>query len=354
MTTIHAEAIWDVGPPQPQVIRHGMLRLPAHLGHDADDGDCSRRQGGTARSGRASWPSARSFSPLQMAQQQAEGLLICAEYGQPLAMSPEGIAGATSPVTLAGLLAQENAGILAHIVACADLPARHARPVRHRVDHRQYAARHGGAGRGGDRARSRRHPRSWRASTGCPCRSVGGATESKTPGRAGGHRAHADAAARGAGGREPDHLRRHAGQHLAGTPRTARPGRRRCAASALRLARGIEVDDETLALDLIRSINHSGNYLAEPHTVAHFRSEHYQPKTVRPRSLGHLGEGRLPDRASTTPGTGKGDPGKHRPRDLDPAVEAELAAVCETVMAARSLEEFYSYELPELQRLEAI
>jgi len=55
------------------------------------------------------------FSPLQMSQVQLEGLLICAEYGQPLAMSPEAIAGATAPVTLAGLLVQENAAILAHI-----------------------------------------------------------------------------------------------------------------------------------------------------------------------------------------------------------------------------------------------
>ena len=54
-------------------------------------------------------------SPLQMLQMQLEGLMICADYGQPLAMSPEAIAGATAPVTLAGLLAQQNANILAHI-----------------------------------------------------------------------------------------------------------------------------------------------------------------------------------------------------------------------------------------------
>ncbi|MEL7644523.1 MAG: trimethylamine methyltransferase family protein, partial [bacterium] len=55
------------------------------------------------------------LSPLQMATIQIEGLLICADYGQPAAVSPEAIAGATAPVTLAGLLAQENAAILAHI-----------------------------------------------------------------------------------------------------------------------------------------------------------------------------------------------------------------------------------------------
>lgn len=54
-------------------------------------------------------------SPLQMDQAQAEGLLICAEYGQPVTLAPEAIAGSTAPVTLAGLVAQENAAILAHI-----------------------------------------------------------------------------------------------------------------------------------------------------------------------------------------------------------------------------------------------
>ena len=38
-----------------------------------------------------------------------------AEYRQPLAMSPEAMAGSTAPATLAGLLAQQNAEILAHI-----------------------------------------------------------------------------------------------------------------------------------------------------------------------------------------------------------------------------------------------
>ena len=69
-------------------------------------------------------------SPLQMDQAQAEGMFICADYGQPLAISPEGIAGATAPVTLAGLLAQENAGILAHItLAQIYKPGMHAKEI---------------------------------------------------------------------------------------------------------------------------------------------------------------------------------------------------------------------------------
>ena len=37
--------------------------------------------------------------------------------------------------------------------------------------------------------------------------------------------------------------------------------------AALRVARGIEVDEGTLALDLIKQIGSTGNYLAEEHTV---------------------------------------------------------------------------------------
>jgi trimethylamine--corrinoid protein Co-methyltransferase len=46
------------------------------------------------------------MNPLQMIKLQLEGMYLWAEYRQPLAMSPEAMAGATAPATLAGLLAQ--------------------------------------------------------------------------------------------------------------------------------------------------------------------------------------------------------------------------------------------------------
>ncbi len=42
-----------------------------------------------------------------------------------------------------------------------------------------------------------------------------------------------------------------------------------------RLLRGFEVNEETLAKDLIKSMPPGGNYLAETHTFEHFRNEHY-------------------------------------------------------------------------------
>jgi trimethylamine---corrinoid protein Co-methyltransferase len=45
-----------------------------------------------------------------------------------------------------------------------------------------------------------------------------------------------------------------------------------------RFAAGFEVNEETLAFDLIKSIGPGGNYLAEMHTAKNYRKEHWQPK----------------------------------------------------------------------------
>ena len=39
--------------------------------------------------------------------------------------------------------------------------------------------------------------------------------------------------------------------------------------------RGVEVSDETLALDVIEAVGHEGDYLATEHTLEHFREIWY-------------------------------------------------------------------------------
>lgn len=46
------------------------------------------------------------------------------------------------------------------------------------------------------------------------------------------------------------------------------------------LLRGIEVDEEYLALDLIEKVGPGGHYLAEEHTMSHFRKELYFPQIL--------------------------------------------------------------------------
>ncbi|MEK6987060.1 MAG: trimethylamine methyltransferase family protein, partial [Candidatus Thermoplasmatota archaeon] len=54
-------------------------------------------------------------SPLTLAKETTEGLLVFAKYGQPCIMPPECMAGGTAPSTLAGVLVQQNVEVLASI-----------------------------------------------------------------------------------------------------------------------------------------------------------------------------------------------------------------------------------------------
>jgi len=51
-------------------------------------------------------------------------------------------------------------------------------------------------------------------------------------------------------------------------------------AMAYRLLEGIDVDEETLALDVIEKVGPGGHYLGERHTMKHFRRERYIPSDV--------------------------------------------------------------------------
>ncbi len=48
----------------------------------------------------------------------------------------------------------------------------------------------------------------------------------------------------------------------------------------MRAVRGIEVDDETLAVDVIDRVGPGGHYLADEHTLRYMRTEHYYPSSI--------------------------------------------------------------------------
>ncbi len=285
-------------------------------------------------------------SPLQMDQAQAEGMFICADYGQPLAISPEGIAGATAPVTLAGLLAQENAGILAHITLAQMFKP--GTPVLYGTVSTVSEMRYGTVALGapetglitaGSAQLAQRY--------GIPIRSVGGTTESKRPDfQAGLERMGTllPAVLAGvnlitcAGTLDGTMLEDHAMLVL---------DDELCGAT-LRLARGIEVNDETLALDLIKQIGFSGNYLAETHTASCFRQELFIPKLFsrEPYETWEKGGEKLAmDNARER---ARQILAQHETRQLDPAVVAAMEAFRQEV-ASRDVADYYEYEQTEKQ-----
>ncbi|NIS70714.1 MAG: trimethylamine methyltransferase, partial [Proteobacteria bacterium] len=47
-----------------------------------------------------------------------------------------------------------------------------------------------------------------------------------------------------------------------------------------RICQGIEVNEETLAVDVIDRVGPGGNFLSEDHTLMHYKREHWQPVLV--------------------------------------------------------------------------
>jgi trimethylamine--corrinoid protein Co-methyltransferase len=285
-------------------------------------------------------------SPLQMIQMQLEGLLICAEYGQPLAMSPEAIAGLTAPVTLAGLLAQQNANILAHVAlaqifrpGCPVLYGTVSTIANMRLGTVALGAFETGLITAGAAQMARFYD--------LPCRSVGGTTEAKLEDlQAGLERTATLLPAVLAG----VNLITCAGT-LDSTMLESDPllllDDELCGA-ALRLAQGIVVDDAHLALQEIKAVGFSGNYLTQKHTTRHFRREHYIPSML-PRdpydAWVEAGSQTALDRARER---ARQILAEHQPRELDPAVEKELDNYRQMV-AARSMDEFYAHEDERMQ-----
>jgi trimethylamine--corrinoid protein Co-methyltransferase len=347
MTTIHSEAIWAWAHNSRKAFGMGcygylptwdMMRMMAL----AVGGKEELRQ-------RPRFLAICSVvSPLQMDQAQAEGMFICADYGQPLAISPEGIAGATAPVTLAGLLAQENAGILAHITLSQIYKP--GTPVLYgtvsTVSNMRYCTVALGAPETGlITAGSAQLARKYDI----PIRSVGGTTESK--------RADFQAGIERMGTLLPAVL---AGVNLITCAGTLDGSMLEdhamlllddeiCGAT-LRTARGIEVNDETLALDLIKKTGYDGNYLAEEHTASHFRKELFIPKLYsrEPYDTWEKGGSKLAlDHARERV---RKILAEHQPRQLDPAVVTAMDEFRRQV-AERNLQDFYLYEQSENQDL---
>ncbi|HSQ04616.1 MAG TPA: trimethylamine methyltransferase family protein [Burkholderiales bacterium] len=282
-----------------------------------------------------------AMSPLQMINLQLEGMYMLAEYGQPMAMSPEAMAGSTAPATLAGLLAQHNAEILAHVtlaqIIAPGTPVLYG-SVSTIADMATANPALGSIETALITAASAQLARYY----GLPCRAVAGATEANT--------VDLQCALERSSTLVPAVL---AGVHFITCGGTLESTTTESHAllvlddelcgRALRLARGIDVNDDTLALDLIKEVGWEGIYLDKPHTAQHYRREH-----LRPRLLRRDGRDSWVSKGSKTALDLARERvreilAKHQPRALDPAVEKELHAYVRMVQQ-RSVADFENAE----------
>jgi trimethylamine--corrinoid protein Co-methyltransferase len=289
-----------------------------------------------------------TVSPLQMTQIQLEGMLICAEYGQPVTMAPEGIAGLSAPVTLAGLLVQENANILAHITLAQLF--RPGTPVLYGTVSTIANMRNGTVALGAVEtglitAGSVQMAKFY----GLPCRSVGSTTESKREDYQAGFERFATLLPAVLGGVDYITCAGTLDSSMLESDALLVLDDEICGA-ALRIGRGIEVNETTLAMDVIRKVGFSGSYITEKHTTRNFRSEHFLPQLLvreQYEAWEQAGAKSALDHAREKARKMLAD---HKPVELEPSTEQELVSYRKMV-AERPIEEFYKYEAIELQDL---
>ncbi len=215
------------------------------------------------------------ISPLQLPK---DGLDIVREFvqaGQPVSIGPMAMTAGTAPGTLAGTLAQENAEILAGIVITQLLapgtPIMYG-GIPHIMDPRTGICSFGSPEQGVMAAAMVQIAHSY----GFPVYINVGLTDAKLlDAQAGAEKAATLLLGVLAGADTFGHC------GICGTDHAGSLLWLACDDELMsyvkRIARGFTVDDDHLAADVVRAVGPAGNFLAEEHTVRHFREELWLP-----------------------------------------------------------------------------
>jgi trimethylamine--corrinoid protein Co-methyltransferase len=95
----------------------------------------------------------------------------------------------------------------------------------------------------------------------------------------------------------------------------------------LMLAKGIEVTDETIALDIIEKVGPKGNFLAERHTLTHFKKEHFFPALANRDSYDVWNAKGGKELVVTAKERVRGILKEHWPTPLDKDVQREISSI---------------------------
>ena len=215
------------------------------------------------------------ISPLQMPTTGMEILIEFTRLGLPISYGPMVMAGATGPVTLAGTLAQENAETLAAIVItqvlCPGTPVMYG-GIPHIMDMRTTAISFASPEQGLMAVAMTQIAKSY----GLPVYINAGLADSNlVDAQSGLEKGMLFLLGALAGGDLIGHLGIAGADQGASLPQLVVDNE--MVAYAKRILRGFKVDDTTLATDVIEDVSHEGHHLSHPHTVAHFREEHWLP-----------------------------------------------------------------------------
>ena len=263
------------------------------------------------------------ISPLQLPRDGLDIVKEFAQAGQPVSIGPMAMTAGTAPGTLAGTLAQENAEILAGIVITQLLapgaPITYG-GIPHIMDPRTGICSFGSPEQGLMAVAMAQIARSY----GFPVYVNVGLTDAKLPdAQAGIEKAATLLLGALAGADTFGHCGICGTDHAGSLLWLAFDNE--VMDYVRRITRGFAVDPDRLATDIVDTVGPAGNFLAEEHTVRHFREEMWLPTPVWTRQaydLWHSDGGRsfadrLGDRVSEILTT-------HRPEPIDEALSQEI------------------------------
>lgn len=224
------------------------------------------------------YPFLEPISPLKFPRHGIDLLFETARLNLPVPIGPMAQVGATAPGTLAGTLAQENAEILAGV--CITQLIRPGLPVcyggiPHAFDMRTTQLIFAGP----EQALMAVAMTQMGKHYGLPVYINVGLTDSKLPDAQAGLEAGITLACGAMAGAD---IFGHLG--IAGVDQASSLAmllmQHEIIGYVERMMRGFEISDETLGLDVLREVGHDGNFLAERHTVRHFRKELWFPQLL--------------------------------------------------------------------------
>jgi trimethylamine---corrinoid protein Co-methyltransferase len=215
------------------------------------------------------------ISPLQLPEKELDILLEFTEYGQPISIGPMAMASGTAPATLAGTIAQENAEILAGLVVVQTVapgtPILYG-SIPHVMDPRSSICSFGSPEQGLMALALTEIGKSY----GFPVYINVNLTDSKLLDVQAGFEKIGSLL-----------LGMLAGADLFGHAGILGPDHGGClswlvadnasASFAKQILKGVTIDAEHLAVEVINSVGPGGNFLSEEHTVRHFRKDLWLP-----------------------------------------------------------------------------
>ena len=268
------------------------------------------------------------LSPLGHIKEQVDAMLVFAKNGLPVLIAAAPQSGSTAPATLAGLLVQQNAEILSGFVIAQSVtePGKRA-PLIYGTAPATFDQRYGTMIYGCPESAMINVASSQIAKYyGLPCRGTAGTTESKLPDMQAGYEAMMTLLMTAMSGCNVivDATGGALGPGIDAMSLEKAVIDNEVAASVSRILEGINVSDETLAMDAIREVGPGGHYLAIKHTLKHFATEHPMPKIGDKKPTDQWLKDGGTDIRSRARERAKNILRDHKPKPLDKSVEQML------------------------------